>query len=241
MKLITNVTIVCLGQVFNLCNLIAIRLDDDKDDSVRKARRKMNQNNRMEGRWSKEEKARFLEAIKLFGNDWKKVQFCVGTRTAIQVRSHAQKHFAKHQEQQQYEFSTKPRVSDSKSSKSKMQGRCEFKKKISKKTVKSSVSKTIETTPFAEAGSSKEVPELQNEDKSIIKDNQLQNCCHSFRSWDNLQAQTPDSFDVDSEEEFNQDICLSEPLELMKLPIEVKNDASIFSIKDTNEQSFELL
>jgi SHAQKYF class myb-like DNA-binding protein len=43
------------------------------------------------GRWTKEEHKKFLEAIELYGRDWKKVQGYVGTRTSTQARSHAQK------------------------------------------------------------------------------------------------------------------------------------------------------
>lgn len=47
------------------------------------------------GRWSEEEHRKFMEAIELFGKDWKKVQQHVGTRTSAQSRSHAQKVLAK--------------------------------------------------------------------------------------------------------------------------------------------------
>lgn len=47
------------------------------------------------GRWSKEEHFRFLEALKLHGKEWRKVQQHVGTRTSTQARSHAQKFFVK--------------------------------------------------------------------------------------------------------------------------------------------------
>lgn len=45
------------------------------------------------GRWTREEHQRFLEAIKNFGKNWKKVEDFVGTRTGAQIRSHAQKFF----------------------------------------------------------------------------------------------------------------------------------------------------
>ena len=47
------------------------------------------------GRWTKEEHNRFIEAIINFGNDWKKVQKYVSTRTSTQARSHAQKFLMK--------------------------------------------------------------------------------------------------------------------------------------------------
>lgn len=38
---------------------------------------------------------RFLQALKLFGKDWHKVESFVSTRTSAQIRSHAQKYFNK--------------------------------------------------------------------------------------------------------------------------------------------------
>jgi SHAQKYF class myb-like DNA-binding protein len=40
------------------------------------------------------EHVRFLEAFKMFGKNWKKVEEYVATRTSTQARSHAQKFFA---------------------------------------------------------------------------------------------------------------------------------------------------
>ena len=46
-------------------------------------------------RWTEEEHNRFIEAIVNFGNDWKKVQKYVSTRTSTQAISHAQKFLMK--------------------------------------------------------------------------------------------------------------------------------------------------
>jgi len=54
-----------------------------------------NSNERVNGRWTKEEHKSFVEAIKVYGKNWKKVEECVGTRTGAQIRSHAQKFFLK--------------------------------------------------------------------------------------------------------------------------------------------------
>ena len=48
-----------------------------------------------EGRWNINEHNKFIEAISIYGNDWKEVQQYVGTRSSNQVRSHAQKFFLK--------------------------------------------------------------------------------------------------------------------------------------------------
>lgn len=47
------------------------------------------------GRWTREEHAAFLSALKMYGKEWKKVAAKVKTRTVVQTRTHAQKYFQK--------------------------------------------------------------------------------------------------------------------------------------------------
>ena len=73
--------------------------NNDKNFLEKKKNRKISsiffKNDSKNGRWSKEEHNRFIDAIILYGNDWKKVQKHVATRTSTQARSHAQKFLMK--------------------------------------------------------------------------------------------------------------------------------------------------
>lgn len=52
------------------------------------------------GRWTPEEHQAFLEGLKIFGREWKKVAELIPARTSAQIRSHAQKYFAKIQREE---------------------------------------------------------------------------------------------------------------------------------------------
>jgi SHAQKYF class myb-like DNA-binding protein len=78
-----------------------LSLNGSHDDSARKkpARRKRGtpqlKPGQTAGRWTNEEHQAFLRGLKIYGREWKKVAEAIPTRTSAQIRSHAQKYFAK--------------------------------------------------------------------------------------------------------------------------------------------------
>lgn len=58
-------------------------------------RKKETKDGQTSGRWTHEEHQAFLEGLKVFGREWKKVAERIPTRTSAQIRSHAQKYFSK--------------------------------------------------------------------------------------------------------------------------------------------------
>jgi len=45
------------------------------------------------GRWTNEEHDLFLQGLRAYGKDWKRIANLVKTRTVVQIRTHAQKFF----------------------------------------------------------------------------------------------------------------------------------------------------
>ncbi|XP_050223593.1 protein REVEILLE 6-like [Mercurialis annua] len=59
--------------------------------------------------WTEPEHDKFLEALHLFDRDWKKIEAFVGSKSVIQIRSHAQKYFLKVQKSGTNEHLPPPR------------------------------------------------------------------------------------------------------------------------------------
>jgi SHAQKYF class myb-like DNA-binding protein len=65
--------------------------EDSENESASPGSDQMQQFNT--GRWTEIEHKKFLEAILMYGNEWKRVQQYISTRSSTQARSHAQKFF----------------------------------------------------------------------------------------------------------------------------------------------------
>lgn len=52
------------------------------------------------GRWTKEEHELFLKGLEIYGKGWKQIATLIKTRTVVQIRTHAQKHFLKQHKNQ---------------------------------------------------------------------------------------------------------------------------------------------
>ena len=78
-------------------SLLALKKSQGRDVDSSKNRKGPERKNNSSGRWTASEHEAFLEGLKVYGREWKKVALYIPTRTAAQIRSHAQKYFAKEQ------------------------------------------------------------------------------------------------------------------------------------------------
>ena len=81
----TNSTNFFSNENLNISNNI-IKLNNSLENEY-------NNNQNHIGRWTDEEHQKFIEGILEYGNEWKKVQQIIKTRSSTQARSHAQKFF----------------------------------------------------------------------------------------------------------------------------------------------------
>ncbi|KAI3784024.1 hypothetical protein L1987_43115 [Smallanthus sonchifolius] len=78
------------------------------DDASKKVRKPYTITKSRES-WTEPEHDKFLEALQLFDRDWKKIEAFIGSKTVIQIRSHAQKYFLKVQKNGTNEHLPPPR------------------------------------------------------------------------------------------------------------------------------------
>ena len=43
----------------------------------------------IQGKWNDDEHTKFLDALRMYGKDWNKIQRHIGTRTIVNIRSHS--------------------------------------------------------------------------------------------------------------------------------------------------------
>ncbi|KAF8379587.1 hypothetical protein HHK36_029028 [Tetracentron sinense] len=87
----------------------ATTTSSSSDDPTTKKIRKPYTISKSRESWTDQEHDKFLEALQLFDRDWKKIEAFVGSKTVIQIRSHAQKYFLKVQKSGTSEHVPPPR------------------------------------------------------------------------------------------------------------------------------------
>ena len=78
----------------NIINVNCNENNDNINQEFSKYNENINNENQFHtGRWAEDEHQKFIDGILQYGNEWKKVQQIIKTRSSTQARSHAQKFF----------------------------------------------------------------------------------------------------------------------------------------------------